>query len=82
MCSFLDLVDLQIISTDPSATWMSRVQLMEKMKEMPLSQFEEVDAEWEDYMNKKAVSRSEAEEGDDQAELTEQEKEERKVRAL
>lgn len=55
---------------------------MEKMKEMPLSQFEEVDAEWEDYMNKKAVSRSEAEEGDDQAELTEQEKEERKVRAL
>ena len=57
-------------------------QLMEKMKEMPPSQFEEVDAEWEEYLNKKALSRSESEEGDDRVELTEEEKEEKKVRAL
>lgn len=55
---------------------------MEKMKEMPPSQFEEVDAEWEEYLNKKALSRSESEEGDNGAELTEEEKEEKKVRAL
>ena len=55
---------------------------MEKMKEMPPSQFEEVDAEWEEYLNKKALSRSESEEGDNRVELTEEEKAEKKVRAL
>ena len=74
------MVCVQIVSTDPSGGWLTKAQLLERLKDLPPSHFAEVDAEWEAHLARKAASRSQGEEASDGTELTEEQKEERKVR--